>query len=289
VFRSLIQFGDGRTATLLASGGSTRRGKYVNGMALSDSLQRSRFWLATRRYYWRQYLFPDEYELKQIHKYIHRDSIAIDVGCNNGIYTYHLSRMAGKVYSFEPNPQYRSRILNLGLRNVLLDVVALSSREGVATLRIPTYGAAGEQTGMASLEDRIVREASSFRAFNVTLRRLDDYALRDVSFMKIDVEGHEEDVIDGGWETIRISRPTLLIEIEERHNPGGLARIVAKLRGLGYEGCYFDRGARKPVECFDPARDQNMALASAWLGRSRRAPRYINNFLFRVGAPAARP
>jgi FkbM family methyltransferase len=265
--------------------GAPRR-KYVNGMAPSDLLKRSRLWLAARRYYWKQYLSWGEYELKQIHKYVRRRSIAIDVGCNNGIYTYHLSRMAGMVYSFEPNPEYRSRVLDLGLRNVVLEVVALSSREGSATLRIPTYGSGGEETGMASLEDRIVREASSFRAFDVPLRRLDDYALRDVSFVKIDVEGHEEDVLDGGWETIRINRPTMLIEIEERHNPGGLARIVAKLAGLGYGGYYFDRGVRKPVESFDPARDQNALLASTQACDSRRTLQYINNFLFRVEAAA---
>jgi FkbM family methyltransferase len=254
-------------------------------MAPSNSLWILRTWLAARRYYWRQYLYDGEYELRQIRKYVGRSSIGIDVGCNNGVYAFHLSRMARTVYAFEPNPEYRFRLIDLKLRNVVFEGVALSSREGSATLRIPTFASGGEQRGMASLEERIAREASSFRAFDVQLRRLDDYGLRDVSFVKIDVEGHEERVLEGGWETIRDNRPTLLIEVEERHNPGGLSRISLKLRALGYRGYYFDRGAQKPVESFDPARDQRASDTPARPGAARRAKQYINNFLFLAEAP----
>lgn len=116
------------------------------------------------------------------------------------------------------------------------------------------------------------------------LRRLGDYGLENVSFIKIDVEGHEEAVLAGALETIRANSPTLLIECEERHNPGGLARINETLSGLGYEGFFFDSRERKSIREFDRERDQNPDVAMDKLMGAkihRRSARYINNFMFR--------
>jgi len=56
---------------------------------------------------------------------------------------------------------------------------------------------------------------------------LDDVArgLAGVGFIKIDVEGHEARGAPAApWATITESRPTLLIEIEERHRKGAALR-----------------------------------------------------------------
>jgi hypothetical protein len=43
-------------------------------------------------------------------------------------------------------------------------------------------------------------------------------------------------------------QPCLLLEIEERHSPGGLNRINDSLSALGCEGVYFERGKRRPAD-----------------------------------------
>lgn len=43
-------------------------------------------------------------------------------------------------------------------------------------------------------------------------------------------------MLAGGRETIARERPCLLMEIEERHNPGGLSRIDKSLSDLGTKG-----------------------------------------------------
>ena len=79
-------------------------------------------------------------------------------------------------------------------------------------------------------------------------------------------------------DTLRASRPTLLIEIEERHNPGALQRVTALLGGLGYGGWFLDEGRMRPIGEFDLKRDQN----SEHVGLRGRLGRYLNNFLFKA-------
>jgi FkbM family methyltransferase len=239
-----------------------------------------RYWLGMRKYFWREYFQTGEWELRELHRYVRRGGIALDVGASSGIYAYHLSRMARYVYAFEPIPEYAERIRRLRVCNILVENVALSSREGQAKLRIPLLSSQAEDKGMASLEPRVVADERLSRIVEVPLRRLDDYGFKNVSFIKIDVEGHEEEVLDGGRETITRDHPCLLLEIEERHNPGGLNRINNSLTALGYEGFYFERGKRRPARSFDSAANELPSLAFETGNESRRNLSYINNFLY---------
>jgi FkbM family methyltransferase len=244
-----------------------------------------RYWLGMRKYFWHEYLHTGEWELRELNKYVRRDGIALDVGASTGVYAYHLSRIARYVHAFEPNPESAERIRRLRVKNVVVENVAVSSQEGQAKLRIPVVSTKGEDKGMASLERRVVADECLSRTIDVPLRRLDNYEFKNICFIKIDVEGHEEDVLEGGRETIARDRPCLLIEIEERHNPGGLARIDKSLSALGYEGFYFERGKRRPVSTFDSAGNQPPSHAFETGNESRRNLSYINNFLY---CPTAR-
>jgi FkbM family methyltransferase len=51
----------------------------------------------------------------------------------------------------------------------------------------------------------------------VPLRTLDCYSLEDLSFVKIDVEGHEVEFLRGAAHLIRRERPHLLVEVGEKH------------------------------------------------------------------------
>src|SRR5690242_3658822 len=92
---------------------STRR--YAARLAPPSSLKT---WLSWRRYYWWMLLTKyGEYELRVLHRHVPRDRVAIDVGANDGVYAYHLSRYARSVVAFEPNPHF-NRALRFLPRNV---------------------------------------------------------------------------------------------------------------------------------------------------------------------------
>ena len=64
------------------------------------------------------------------------------------------------------------------------------------------------------------------------MKRLDDFSIANCSFIKIDVEGHEEAVLDGATALIASQRPVLMIELDESLNKGALARLAARYAAL---------------------------------------------------------
>lgn len=204
--------------------------------------------------------------------------LAVDVGANLGFYSYALQRLGRTVISFEPDRNYQERLARRLGRRARVERVALSDGPGTGVMRVPDLD--GEYGGpLGSLSAEAVPDDDVLSSYEVELRTLDSYDLDDVSFIKIDVEGHEEAVLAGATATLRRSTPVLLIEIEERHNAGGLQRIAAALSEFGYTGSYFHDRARHPLTEFDAATLQNTANLVD-VHRNRRVIDYVNNFVF---------
>jgi FkbM family methyltransferase len=201
-----------------------------------------------------------------------RQHVAIDIGANMGEFAFFMARHAGTVVAFEPNrdlwPALR-RLLGGGVR---LESAALSSAPGDATFRYVE-----DNTGVATVETRnplsMIGNQAEVRTRTVELRTLDSFGLDRVSFIKIDVEGHEEAVIEGAIETLRRNRPSLLIESEDRHNKGAPDRLTARLAALGYCGLYLSGGRLVDLKAItDGERD---------IGNQRGGGMgYINNYVF---------
>jgi hypothetical protein len=111
----------------------------------------------------------------------------------------------------------------------------------------------------------------------VQRKRLDDYAIDTVGFVKIDVEGHEDAVLQGAHDTLARTRPRVLIEAEERHRPGATAGVASFFQSLNYSGFFLLAGRLRPISEFEPATHQNAAQLDA---EGRRVGTYINNFVF---------
>lgn len=231
--------------------------------------------LAIARYE-HEILRTGEVELTLLADFVPDDAIALDIGCNTGAYAYALSRIAPRVVAFEPNPALAAMVSSLALPKVEVRHVALSDRDGVAELLVPAGG-----HGLATLRPENVVGAQLQR-IRVTTERLDALDLGRIGFIKIDVEGAEEMVLDGAMDTIARDSPVLLIEIEERHSAGALSRISARLAQLGYDARYYSQGAWRPLARFNAARDQAIDDDLDEIGKSvaRRDHPYINNFLF---------
>ena len=225
-------------------------------------------------YYWREFNGEGEKELSQLPNLVAEIKTAIDIGGSVGTYTFHLSRLAERVVTFEPNPELHWRYERLKLPNVQLERVALSDTDGgIAELAVPI---SLDDSGLASIAPQVREKGHDFKSVSVPLRTLDSYNLTDIDFIKIDVEGHEEAVLHGAKTTLYENRPTLLIEIEERHNQGGLKRIVKFLSEFGYKTYFFGDTQLESFDKFDLGRDQSLDISHG----PDSSHRYINNFIF---------
>jgi len=148
------------------------------------------------------------FEIREYNKIKPRGYRAIDIGAHVGIWTRRLANDFDKVIAFEPMPKHIECHKNncKGLDNVQLNEIALSNvneqkvmttkdnNSGMSTLMVPKW----------KLPKTIVI---------VETRTLDSFNFPKMDFIKIDVEGWEEQVLRGGMDTILKYRPRMYIEI----------------------------------------------------------------------------
>ena len=192
----------------------------------------------------------EEPELKLVYDFCDKDSISIDVGAANGMYLAHLYKISKKCYAFEPR---KKALENLRLvfspvtSNVQFEQVALSDTSGSAEMKILK---SNDRLSTIEVENSI-EKFGEVELVSVPVKRLDDYEFTDrVSFIKIDVEGHEESVIKGSLNLIQRDKPFLLIEIEERHKKDSINHIKTLLHRFDYQGYYYLDGRLHVLESF---------------------------------------
>ncbi|MFJ2769756.1 FkbM family methyltransferase [Streptomyces sp. NPDC087300] len=216
---------------------------------------------------------------------------AVDVGGWYGPWSARLAARAERVVAVEPVP-HLARLLDASTPgNVRVVSGAATDRPGTARLWLPR-GDRGER-GVSSL----VRRDIHATAVDVPCVTLDGLGLRDVHFVKIDVDGNELPVLRGARELIDRDRPAIFIELESRIQP--IQPIVELLTGHhGYRGWVLPHDTWLPLAAFDleaHQRDTSYVVSQGLLRRvlTPRRPRYVNSVLFlpegrRPGAGAVR-
>jgi len=190
-------------------------------------------WLRIRERAWREKR-KGEKEIKIIPNLLVNCNRAIDIGANVGVWSYWLSKYAKQVESFEPNPKIFNALKNIKIKNVNSYNVALSNKSGSVDLLIPK-GSKGFSNQGASLSS--IKVQGEHKSISIEAKCLDEYNFLDVDFIKIDVEGHEHEVIEGAQETINKFKPTMVIEMEEKHNQIPIEDQISSVEKLGYKCC----------------------------------------------------
>ena len=190
-----------------------------------------------------------EGELKLLPAIVPRDRGAVDVGANRGNYTFFLSRLATHTVAYEPAPPMALFLREAKLANVEVREAGVSNAAGELTYYAQFNAHGKPQYNIGHLGGGHP-EGKTGIALPVKVVRLDDEGLTNIGFMKIDVEGHEYEVIDGARALLARCRPNLLIEIlEGRGDRNAVAanKTVQLLDELGYEPYVFARGALRPL------------------------------------------
>ncbi|HEY6417298.1 MAG TPA: FkbM family methyltransferase [Acidimicrobiales bacterium] len=244
-------------------------------------VKRATFGLLPRRFrlpvrvLWMRATRSLEPEVNEMARLVPPGGTAVDIGANHGVYSYFMVRHFDTVVAFEPQPACVETLDGWARQRVVIRPVALSDHEGESTLSIPVaHGVV--MTGYARLDAGA--EVAGAATLDVPVERLDDQGLTDVRFIKIDVEGHELEVLRGGEQLLRRDEPVLLVEIEQRHlgDTRTVAEVIEYLNGLGY-GAYFriDGSGWVDVSRFDPSQHQDVGAVGT--------RDYVSMFLFTPG------
>jgi FkbM family methyltransferase len=137
-----------------------------------------------------------------------RKSRAVDVGAHIGAVSVYLARHFPKVSAFEAVPATYALLLanTEGLSGVEALNLALGAARGEA------FFSHFARHGQLSHVEGAVAWGRTERVGPIKVRTLDRFAYDDVSFIKVDVEGFELQVLQGAVETLRYCRPLVLIE-----------------------------------------------------------------------------
>jgi FkbM family methyltransferase len=173
--------------------------------------------------YWTYFLNENrENELYNLEHIINRRGGALDIGCNSGLWTYGLSKQKkiNQILSFEPNKKKTKYIHAYNNNKIKIFHHALSNKNGVKILNIPIYKNI-ELDGWASLENikDFKKKFFKFIKIKVTTRKLDSFNFRNISFVKIDVEGHELKLLAGARKFFEINKPNCIIEVNKKNLP----------------------------------------------------------------------
>jgi FkbM family methyltransferase len=131
---------------------------------------------------------------------------AVDIGANVGEVTNLMSKKWKKVTAFEPAPSTFSALKENVDSNVNCKNFGLSNINGEINFA----------TGPNPRINQIVSPGFYKKGWSVEtipVRTLDSFNLKDVDFLKIDVEGHERQVVLGAENTIKRCYPVIVIEI----------------------------------------------------------------------------
>jgi FkbM family methyltransferase len=177
----------------------------------------------------------------------------VDIGTNRGDAIQSMLTMTRNctVVGFEPNPIVYAKTASLykNTKQVTIHNCGLGKEKGAFTLYLPFFrkfmfdGLASFDRNEAQdwLKGRIFGYNSKLmhiKELNCEVKRLDDFNLSPW-FIKIDVQGFEYEVLEGGLQTLKRSQPALLIETPSEE-------VMGLLSGLGYKPYYFDQNKLVP-------------------------------------------
>lgn len=153
----------------------------------------------------------EPYIVKKIIENIKKGETVLDIGANIGHHSIIMSKCVeknGKVISFEPIPriikQFKESIEINDIKNIEVKEFGLSNKEENIKFYIDKNNAGHS----SAIQDNKINTEE----INIHTKTLDSLNLNTFSFVKIDVEGYEWNVIEGGMNTFLKYRPIILME-----------------------------------------------------------------------------
>tara|TARA_B100001063_G_C16766012_1_gene558668 strand:+ start:1790 stop:2743 length:954 start_codon:yes stop_codon:yes gene_type:complete len=146
-----------------------------------------------------------------------KNSICLDVGANIGNHTLNFSEYFKYVYAFEPHPE-TFQLLKFNARkskNIKVFEFGLSNINDELLINHSKYVAKGNFSLLADNNLKPIKNSDLCEQFNIKVKKFDDLLesiTEDISFIKLDVEDYEINVLQGMSKTLQLKSPIIFFE-----------------------------------------------------------------------------
>ena len=175
--------------------------------------------------FWQKRMAQGIYQINNIRKLkelVPNARTIVDIGANIGTNTIEYATWAKDVVSFEPHPElYNQLVENIELNRKNIDNVRWDKDTTMnITANITTHNVAlGKHQGSVLMKSFTNNKGKNYitedGTISIQVKTLDDYNLNDVDIIKIDTEGYELFVLQGGMKTIVKYRPVIQTELHQ--------------------------------------------------------------------------
>ena len=195
----------------------------------------------------------DGYEIDEqlfIAKILRRGDYVVDIGANIGLYSLIAAKLVGskgRVISFEPTPEsynrFTTNVTINSFKNIDIRNIALSNVQGHFPLYI-------SENGYDAWNSFVITDKEKFQyKVEVPTSLLDNelsvVEKSKIKFIKIDAEGWEKFIIEGGRNFFIEYNPIVMVEFTESNtlSAGYLVQEIYDLmNSLGYKWYRFENG-----------------------------------------------
>jgi FkbM family methyltransferase len=190
--------------------------------------------------------------------------IVLDIGANIGAHTLQFARLvgpAGHVYAFEPTQYaYRKLSENISLNPLLAPIITATQTMLVAKQNAALQAEIYSSWPVSGEGDRHEQHQGALKSTaGAAAKTLDEYladsGIAKIDFVKLDVDGHECDVLEG-WTTIGRYKPKIIMELapyEEHGRPLGDLLSLLSEKSYGFYMLGAGSASYRPDRMLDPA------------------------------------
>ena len=166
------------------------------------------------------------------------NKVILDIGANIGNHSVVFSKMAKKVYAFEPNILVFEllRVNTIKIKNVKIFNFGASDRTQAALAKIPKLNCGGGSLAL----DKKNSQPNKFIELSFNLKSLDSvkfFSDVNIGMVKIDVEGHEMEAFRGMKLLLKKNKPVILFE-QNRSIVNKTSDEIKFLKSIGYKYLY---------------------------------------------------
>lgn len=156
------------------------------------------------------------------------EKVALDIGANIGNHSIYFSKKFKLVIGFEPVPT-TFKVLELNTnrnKNIKVLNFGLSNKAGSYVMEVNDINIGN---------NKITKNQNSNNSIKSQFKTLDGISLpKDIGLIKIDVEGHENEVLTGGENLIKKNWPIILFELNKNDFVNGESIVYKTLKSFGY-------------------------------------------------------